>query len=144
MNVHVSQVRLKQWKIYSHPPSSICPFPISPSIIPPSTNPPSRLLSQFDDLNIKNSSAFRNNDRQEYDRMTGIWQTDKVEEGLNLKANYANVTRNKNILFFETSLRIRIWTCCQRHSARTYVLQTCMILPYVGLKVSSIFSQNYI
>jgi hypothetical protein len=44
--------------------------------IPPSRNPPFRLLGQFDYLNIKNSSAFRNYDRttgirQEYDRTTG-------------------------------------------------------------------------
>ena len=43
-NLHVSQVWLQQWKVYSHPPSSICPFPISPSLIPPSPNPPSLLL----------------------------------------------------------------------------------------------------
>ncbi len=36
VNLHVSQVWLQQWKVYSHPPSSICPFPISPSLIPPS------------------------------------------------------------------------------------------------------------
>ncbi len=34
-----------------------------PSLIPPSTNPPSRLLGQVDYKNIKNSSAFRNYDR---------------------------------------------------------------------------------
>jgi hypothetical protein len=74
VNLHFSLVRIKQWKkVYSHPPSSIFPSPISISLIPPSTNPPSRLLGQFDYLNIKNSSAFRNNDRQD-DRMTG-WQT---------------------------------------------------------------------
>ena len=61
---------------FSHPPSAICPFPISPPLIPPSRNPPFCLLGQFDYLNIKNSSAFRNYDRttgirQEYDRMTG-------------------------------------------------------------------------
>ncbi len=48
MNLHVSQVRLEQRKVSSHPPSSICPFPSSFSLLPPSPNPPSRLLSQFD------------------------------------------------------------------------------------------------
>jgi hypothetical protein len=43
-----SQVRLKQSKVYSDPPSSISPSPISPSLIPPSRNPPSCLLGQFD------------------------------------------------------------------------------------------------
>ncbi len=41
----------KNDNLHSHPPS-----PISPSPIPPSPNPPSRLLSQFDYLNIKNIS----------------------------------------------------------------------------------------
>ncbi len=36
MNLHVSQVRLEQRKVSSHPPSSICPFPSSPSLILPS------------------------------------------------------------------------------------------------------------
>ncbi len=48
MNLHVSQVRLKQRKVSSHPASSICPFPSSPSLIPPSPNPPSCRLGQFD------------------------------------------------------------------------------------------------
>ncbi len=73
VNLHASQFRLKQRKVYSHPPSPICLFPISPSIIPPSPNPPSRFLGQFDHKNTKNSSAFRNNDRN----MTGIWQDDR-------------------------------------------------------------------
>jgi hypothetical protein len=42
--------------LYSHPPSQISPSPICSSPIPPSPNPPSRLLSQFDYLNIKNIS----------------------------------------------------------------------------------------
>ena len=32
VNVHFSLVWIKQSKFYSHPPSPICPFPISPSI----------------------------------------------------------------------------------------------------------------
>ncbi len=36
MNLHVSQVRLEQRKVSSHPPSSISPSSISPSVIPPS------------------------------------------------------------------------------------------------------------
>ncbi len=64
---------LKPRKVFSHPPSAICPFPISPSLIPPSRNPPSRLLGQFEFLNIKNSSAFR-----KYDRTTGR-QDDRKE-----------------------------------------------------------------
>ena len=32
VNLHVSQVWLKQWKVHSYPPSLICPFPISPSL----------------------------------------------------------------------------------------------------------------
>ena len=48
VNIHVSQVWLKQRKVSSHPPSLICPFPISPSLIPPSPNPPSYALGQFD------------------------------------------------------------------------------------------------
>jgi hypothetical protein len=48
VNLQFSSVRIKQWKVYSDPPSSISPFPISPSLIPPPTNPPSRLLGQFD------------------------------------------------------------------------------------------------
>jgi hypothetical protein len=43
--------------------------------IPPSPNPPSRLLGQFDYLNIKNSSTFRN-----CDRTTGIWQDDRQDD----------------------------------------------------------------
>ncbi len=73
MNLHFSLVALKQLEVSLHPPSSIFPSSISPSIIPPSRNPPCRLLGQFDYLNIKNSSAFRN-----YDRMTG-WQDDRQE-----------------------------------------------------------------
>ncbi len=57
VNLHVFKVRLKQRKVSSHPPSSISPSNISPSPIPPSPNPPSRLLSQFDYLNIKNHSV---------------------------------------------------------------------------------------
>ncbi len=49
------------------PPSSISPSPISPSLIPQSPNPPSHLLGQIDCSNIKNSSTFRNYDRN----MTG-------------------------------------------------------------------------
>jgi hypothetical protein len=44
--------------------------------IPPSRNPPFRLLGQFDYLNIKNSSAFRNCDRN----TTGIWQDDRQDD----------------------------------------------------------------
>ncbi len=52
---------------------SLFNLPISylPSVIPPSTNPPSRLLGQFHCQNIKNSSAFRNYDRQDDRNMTG-------------------------------------------------------------------------
>ena len=32
-NVHFSLVWIKQRKVYSHPPSPICPFPISPSSV---------------------------------------------------------------------------------------------------------------
>ncbi len=32
MNLHASQFRFKQRKVSSHPPSPICPFPISPSL----------------------------------------------------------------------------------------------------------------
>jgi hypothetical protein len=32
VNLHASQFRLKQRKVSSHPPSPICPFPISPSL----------------------------------------------------------------------------------------------------------------
>ncbi len=58
---------LNNEKSIHHPPSSISLSPISPSVILPSRNPPSRLLGQFDYYNIKNSSAFRNYDRN----MTG-------------------------------------------------------------------------
>jgi hypothetical protein len=56
VNLHVFQVRLKQRKVSSHPHSSISPSTISSSPIPPSPNPLSRLLGQFDYLNIKNIS----------------------------------------------------------------------------------------
>jgi hypothetical protein len=32
VNLHASQLRLKQRKVSSHPPSMICPFPISPPL----------------------------------------------------------------------------------------------------------------
>ncbi len=35
MNLHVFQVRLKQRKVYSHPPSLVSPPPISPPLIIP-------------------------------------------------------------------------------------------------------------
>jgi hypothetical protein len=54
-------------------PLQSVPSYLSISLIPHSPNPPSCLLGQFDCQNIKNSSAFRNYDRnmtgrQEYDR----------------------------------------------------------------------------
>ncbi len=55
MNRHVSQVWLKQWKVYSHPPSLISPFPISPSLIPPSANLPLVFLVSLIILKQKNS-----------------------------------------------------------------------------------------
>ncbi len=48
---------------------------ISNDLIPPSRNPPSRLLRQFEFLNIKNSSAFR-----KYDRMTGWQEYDRTKD----------------------------------------------------------------
>ncbi len=51
------EVRLKQRKDSSHPPSSISPSTISPSPIPPSPNPPSRFIDQLDYFNIKNISV---------------------------------------------------------------------------------------
>jgi hypothetical protein len=47
VNLHVFQVRPKQRKVSSHPPSSISPPPISPSTIPPSPYLSSRPLGQF-------------------------------------------------------------------------------------------------
>jgi hypothetical protein len=75
VNVHVYQVGLLTKKSLFTSSLFSLSFSYLSICIPPSRNPPSRLLRQFEFLNIKNSSAFCN-----YDRMTGRQEYDRTKD----------------------------------------------------------------